>query len=231
MNRMVPTIALVLLTYNEIEGSRELFSQIPFNLFDRVILVDGGSTDGTIEFWKEKGIEVMKQRSPGRGTAFIIAQDCCKEDILLFFSPDGNEDPKTIPDLIKSLIGGADLAIATRFGKKSQSYDATGIRRFGNLLFTFLVRFLFRAKVTDAVNGFRAIWREKMIKLNLPYSRFEIEFQMTIRAGKLGYQIKEVATTEFERIGGVSKAGSFSVGSSYIKVFLKELFIGKKFLV
>ena len=47
----MPTKALVLLTYNEIDGSKALYSRIPYELFDKVILVDGGSSDGTIEFF------------------------------------------------------------------------------------------------------------------------------------------------------------------------------------
>ena len=66
--------------------------------------------------------------------------------------------------------------------------------------------------------------------LNLPYSRFEIEFQMTIRASKLKYKIVEIPTIEYERIGGISKAGSLSVGISYLKVVFKELIIGRRFL-
>ncbi|MFX1517144.1 MAG: glycosyltransferase family 2 protein [Promethearchaeota archaeon] len=224
------TKTLVLLTLNEITGSKALYPKIPFDLFDRVILVDGGSTDGTIEFWQTYGIEVINQRSPGRGTAFIIAQNSCKEDILLFFSPDGNENPGDIYLLLRAIEEGADLAIATRFGRGAISLDAEGHRRFGNLFFTFLVNKLFHAKVTDAVNGFRAIKRRKMLLLNLPYSRFEIEFQMTIRAAKLRFKITEIPTAEFERIGGYSKAGSLSVGVSYLKVALKELIIGRRFL-
>ena len=108
------TKALVLLTFNEITGSKALFDKIPFNLFDQVILVDGGSSDGTIEFWQDQGIEVVNQRSPGRGTAFIIAQNRCEEDILLFFSPDGNEDPSDIPRLLDMAEkGGEDIVPLT----------------------------------------------------------------------------------------------------------------------
>ena len=50
----MPTCCLVLLTLNEIEGSKALYKKIPLLLFDEVILVDGGSTDGTIEFWVKR---------------------------------------------------------------------------------------------------------------------------------------------------------------------------------
>lgn len=220
---------LLILTYNEIDGSKALYDKIPFDLFDEVYVIDGNSTDGTIEFWKDKGHNVYLQKIPGRGAAFVEGVDITKGENILFFSPDGNENPTDIPKLLSELEN-YDLVIATRFGKGGESEDATWFRRFGNNLFTFVVNLFFRAKVTDAVNGFRAIKRDKYIKLNLPPSKFEIEFQMTSRAGKLKYKIKEIPTHEGDRIGGYSKAGSFSVGFSYIKVLIREIFIGKKFL-
>ena len=53
------TKALVLLTLNEIEGSKALFNDIPLNLFNEVILVDGGKGQLNAGFsvLKELGIE------------------------------------------------------------------------------------------------------------------------------------------------------------------------------
>jgi len=221
--------SLHILTYNEIEGSKSLYDKIPFDLFDEVLIIDGNSSDGTIDFWREKGHKVYIQKIPGRGAAFIEGVANTTGENLIFFSPDGNENPADIPKIIKELEKN-DLVIATRFGKGGRSEDATWFRRFGNNMFTFLVNLFFRAGVTDAVNGFRGIKRNKFEQLNLPPSRFEIEFQMTLRAGKLKYLIKEIPTFEGDRIGGYSKAGSFSVGFSYIKVLIRELFIGKNFL-
>ena len=224
-----PTKALIILTFNEIHGSQALADKLPLSLFDNFLLVDGGSTDGTREFWESRGIRIATRRSPGRGSAFIIAFEECKEDILLFFSPDGNEDPNDIPRLLDA-VSTSDLVIATRFGRGGISDDAEIMRIFGNLFFTAICRLLFRAKVTDAVNGFRTIWRERMKELNLPPSRFEIEMQMTIRASKLKMKIAEIPTHEFKRIGGISKAKSFDVGLSYLKLFLHELLLAMRFI-
>jgi glycosyltransferase involved in cell wall biosynthesis len=224
-----PTKALIILTLNEIHGSRALADEIPYALFDNILLVDGGSTDGTREFWESRGIRIAQRRSPGRGSAFIIAFEECKEDILLFFSPDGNEDPKDIPRLLDAVLT-SDLVIATRFGKGGTSEDAEVVRTFGNLFFTAICRLLFRANVTDAVNGFRTIWRERMKYLNLPPSRFEIEMQMTIRASKCNMKITEIPTHEFKRIAGVSKVRSIDVGLSFLKLFIDELLLGRRFI-
>lgn len=228
-NQRQPTKALIILTLNEIEGSQALYSQLPLHLFDRVLLVDGGSTDGTRQFWIDRGVEVFPRNSPGRGSAFLFAMESCQEDILLFFSPDGNEDPRSIPAILKALDK-ADLVIATRFGRGGTSEDAGIFRAFGNHLFTCICNILFRCKVTDAVNGFRGIWHNRMTRLNLVHSKFEIEMQMTIRAAKTGLKIVEVPTHEGPRIGGISKVNSFAVGASFLVLILKELISGKRFL-
>ena len=87
---------LVILTLNEIEGIKKLYSSIPINLVREVFAIDGGSTDGTLQFYKKNKIRVLKQRSKGRGEAFRIAFKQAKYDNLVFFSPDGNENPADI---------------------------------------------------------------------------------------------------------------------------------------
>ena len=62
-------IALVLLTLNEIAGLRVLFDRIPFDCVDETFCVDGGSTDGTREFYREREFRVLDQTSSGRGEA------------------------------------------------------------------------------------------------------------------------------------------------------------------
>jgi len=226
----VTTKALIILSYNEIEGSKAVYDQIPFDLFDELLVVDGGSTDGTVEYWLEKGHRVAIQGIPGRGSAFVLAQALTTSDILLYFSPDGNENPNDMKKIIEKLDQGSDLVVATRFGKGGSSDDAGIIRSFGNKMFTFLIRLFFRVPTTDAVNGYRGIYRNKFELLNLPNSKFQIEFQMTVRAGKMKINYDEVPTHEGDRIGGFSKAGTISVGWSFVKLFFSELFTGKRFL-
>src|SRR3989338_8395025 len=115
---------LVILTRNEIEGVRTLFNKIPFDKFDECFVMDGGSTDGTVEFFKEKGIEVKSQSQRGRGQAFRQAFLAASGDILIFFSPDGNENPDDAPKLKEIIEQDYDMAIASRFSPQSKSDDS-----------------------------------------------------------------------------------------------------------
>ncbi|MBP7793264.1 MAG: glycosyltransferase [Candidatus Goldbacteria bacterium] len=222
------TKCLALLTWNEIEAVKVLFDKIPKD-FDEVFVIDPGSTDGTIEFFKEKNIPVYIQEKKGRGVAFLMAANISKSDLIVFFGVDGNENPEDIKKLFAELENGADMAICSRFMKGSRNEEDEKfipLRKWANQAFTLLVNIFFNRTgkyITDTINGFRGFRREKLLQLNLTADGFAIEFQATIRSLKKGYVIKEIPTIEGARIGGKSKAKSIPTGLKILGIFIKEL--------
>ena len=220
--------SLILLTLDEIAGSRALFSSLPLDQFDEVLVVDGGSQDGTVKFFLDRGVKVVGQERRGRGEAFRVGAANTTGDILLFYSPDGNEDPEDIMRLIKRIESGADLAIASRFapGSRNEEDDSwLRPRAWVNQALTCIANILFRRGpyVTDTINGFRAIRRDLFEALHLDECGFPIEYQMSIRAMKMRANISEIPTTEGNRIGGESKCYSFPVGWGHVKVLVREI--------
>ncbi|MEO0225923.1 MAG: glycosyltransferase family 2 protein [candidate division WOR-3 bacterium] len=223
---------LVLLTYNEIEGVRRLFDKIPFDQVDEYFVIDGGSTDGTIEFFREKKIRVIFQEKKGRGEAFRIGVKEARGENIVFFSPDGNEDPQDIIRLFKLLEAGNDMAIASRFlpGARNEEDDLMfPWRAWANRCFTFIANSIWHGNITDTINGFRGVKKSSFIKMNPTTHAFTIEYQMSIRALKLRMRVAEIATYEGDRIGGISKAKSIPVGIMFVKFLIKELFTGRRF--
>ena len=220
---------LVLLTLNEIDGLRQLFDEIPCDRFREVVAVDGGSTDGTREFLAERGIPILDQNIPGRGVAFRVAADASLADRMVFYSPDGNEDPADIERLDDLLLGGAKLAIASRFARGSvneEDVSAFRPRSWVNQALTRIANGCFNDSgdfVTDTINGFRAIRRTDLLELQTTVKRFPIEYQMSIRCMQRQWPIAELATEEGQRAGGESKALSWPVGKDHVKVLLTEL--------
>ncbi len=227
--------AIVLLTLNEIDGLRLLFDEIPVDAFRETVAVDGGSTDGTREFLAERGIPILDQSIPGRGVAFRVAADACQSERLIFYSPDGNEDPADIERLDDLLLGGARVAIASRFARGSTNEEDIHTfrpRSWVNQTLTFIANALFStqdAYVTDTINGFRALRRADLLDLDTSVKRFPIEYQISIRAMRRGWPIAEVATEEGQRAGGESKALSWPVGKDHLKVLFSEI-DGNKFV-
>jgi glycosyltransferase involved in cell wall biosynthesis len=224
---------LVILTRNEIEGLNKMFNKIPVKQVSEVICIDGKSTDGTREFLKKKKVRVLVQKKMGRGEAFRIANKVAKHENLVFFSPDGNEDPKDIPKLFNWMDKGYDMVIASRFMPTSRADDSGDLiryRSFGNRAFTLAANILFRGRLYDSINGFRGIKKKKFAMINPDAEGFGIEYQVSMRAMKLRMRIKEIPTIEAERIGGQSTAYTFRTGFYFIRLILKELFLGKRFV-
>jgi len=222
---------LVLLTFNEIEGLRALWDRIPLGAVDEVFSVDPGSTDGTLEFFRERGIPVILQERRGRGEAFRIAAREASGEALCFFSPDGNEDPADIVRLLRRIEDGYDLAIASRFlpgARNEEEGRRIPARALANRAFTAAVRALFGGSITDTINGFRAIRRDRLLDLAPDAEGFAIEFQISIRALKRGLRVSEIPTREGDRIGGESTAASIPTGLKVLRVLLREAFGGRR---
>lgn len=216
---------LVILTLNEIEGLKRIYPLIPVNKIAEVVAIDGGSTDGTLEFYKKHKVRLLKQKSKGRGEAFRIAVIEAKYNNLVFFSPDGNENPQDILKLFSYLEKGYDMVIASRFikgGRCDEDNKIIKIRKFGNKMFTLCANILFKGRLTDPINGFRGITKEAFNKIHSDADGFGIEFQMSIRALKKRMKIIEFPTIEKERIGGESTAGTFKVGFYFIRLLMSE---------
>jgi len=220
--------ALVLLVLNEVDGLHKVWEDLPLDRFAITVAVDGGSTDGSREFLKEKGIPILDQPIKGRGVAFRVAAEALRTERIIFYSPDGNEDPSDIEKLDDLLLAGARLAIASRFanGAVNEEQDLIRPRARVNKLLTWIANKVFNRDeiyVTDTINGFRALYRDDLIALETSVKRFPIEYQISIRAMARGWDIRELPTIEGQRAGGESKALSWPVGKDHIKVLLSEL--------
>lgn len=224
--------ALVILTFNESEALPKIWDRIPLAAADELLAVDGGSKDGTVEFLQSKGVRVLGQPRRGRGVAFRVAAEATDAQALCYFSPDGNEDPADIPRLFAALEQGCDLAIASRMMKGAFNEEDVHWwrpRKWVNQAFTALANLLWNRGpyVSDTINGYRAIRREKMLGLGLDADGFVIEYQMSIRAMKRGLKIAEIPTYEGPRLGGVSTAQSWPTGVIFLKNLARELRLGR----
>jgi glycosyltransferase involved in cell wall biosynthesis len=88
--------SLLVMTMNEVEGMKRIMPKISSDWCDQVIIVDGGSTDGTIEWVKEQGYQVYVQKRHGFRHAYNEVLPYVMGDVIITFSPDGNSIPARI---------------------------------------------------------------------------------------------------------------------------------------
>jgi glycosyltransferase involved in cell wall biosynthesis len=229
-------VTVLALTLNEREGVQAILPRIPRDSVDQLLVVDGGSTDGTIEWVREHGYPIHVQRRPGIRYAYLEALPLVQGDIVVSLSPDGNCDPGVIPALVAKMRQGYDLVIGSRYLDGVRSDDDDLITGFGNWLFTRTINFLHGARYSDAMVIYRAFTRSLIYDLGLDredsYTLPERLFRtiisweplMSIRAAKLGKRIAEVPAGEPPRIGGHRKLQIFRWGAAYYFQILKERF-------
>lgn len=228
------TISLVLLTLNEFESVRQILPRIPAGAGDEMFVVDGGSTDGTRELFASWGIPVIVQDLPGRGEAFRTAVRNARGDAIIFFSPDGNEDPADILRMRLYFEAGYDMVIASRLMPeawneedekviKLRKWFVQAVTLAANLLWNRRALRQGRGYVTDTINGFRGIRKSAFHLLELDVADYTVEFQMSIQAMKRDLRIAEFPTIERPRLAGRSKVRSLEGGLRFLKTLLREV--------
>lgn len=230
---------LLVMTLDEVDGMKAIMPLIDRTWVDQIIIVDGGSTDGTIEYAEKNGYDVYVQKQRGFRHAYTEVWPQVTGDIVITFSPDGNSLPELIPDLITTMEKGYDMVIASRYLGDAKSEDDSIVTGFGNWLFTRTVNFLYHGHYTDVMVIYRAYKKAMIYEIGLdrdePYAlpeklfRTKISWEplMSVRAAKAKLKITEIPGTEPPRIGGKRKLQVLAWGAAYYFQFIRELWFWK----
>jgi glycosyltransferase involved in cell wall biosynthesis len=229
-------ITLLVLTLNELEGMKTIMPKVKQEWLDQIIIVDGGSTDGTIEWAREHGYEVYVQKRPGFRHAYNEVMPLVKGDVIITFSPDGNSIAELIPSLVDKMKEGYDMVIVSRYLGNAKSEDDDVVTGFGNWLFTNTVNLLHGGHYTDAMVIYRAYKKQIVYDLELNKddgyalaeklfrTRISWEPLLSVRAAKRKLRITEIPGDEPPRIGGERKLKILKWGAAYYFQFFRELF-------
>lgn len=227
------------MTLNEIDGMKSIMPKIDPSWCDQILVVDGGSTDGTIEWAQENGYEVIVQSKIGFRHAYYEALPLVRNDFIITFSPDGNSIPELLPQLISKVKEGYDMVIISRYLDGAKSEDDDMVTAFGNWLFTKTVNVLHGANYTDCMVIYRAYRKNLFSELDLdkeesfsfPEKLFStnisVEPLLSVRAAKRKLRITEIPGDEPPRIGGERKLKVIRWGGAYYFQFIREFFCWK----
>lgn len=224
-------VTLFIPVMNEVEGLKAIMPRIKGQWIDEILILDGGSTDGSQEFLRSQGYTVHRQKSKGVRPAFWEAFELAKGDVIIPFSPDNNSVPEDIPKLIEKINEGYDLVVASRYAKGAGSDDDNSESRVANWALTQLINIFFGTSYTDGIGMYKAFKKKHLYELGIDKHKDEhSEILLTCRAARYGLKITEIASPEPKRIGpGGSRAhpgrfGKYKSGLIILKQILRDAF-------
>jgi glycosyltransferase involved in cell wall biosynthesis len=225
-------VRVIIPVYNEIatitmvlEELKQLAPDPEFNL--AVLVVDGGSRDGTVEEVRRLGVEVVQQRGRGYGaacyTGFEESPDC---NILVFLDGDFSDPPLTIPVILQKMLSEqADIVLGSRQSGNIEKGALPIHAIWGNRLVAWLIGRLYNQHFSD-LPSFKAIRREVLVSFQMQEMTYGWTVEMLVKAARSKCKIVEVPVDYRRRGGGKSKVsgtfkGTIKAGYYLINTALK----------
>ncbi|MBI2621374.1 MAG: glycosyltransferase [Candidatus Levybacteria bacterium] len=165
----------------------------------KITIADNASADNTpiiaANLSKNNpNITLFRLEEKGRGRAVKRAWSSFEADYFAYMDLDLSTDLKHLPNLIKALEGGYDIAIGSRLAKGSNVEGRTMLRELtSRTLNFFFIQFWFRTHFTDAQCGFKAVTKEVVQKLlpKIKDNDWFFDGELLIVGEKSGYKIYE----------------------------------------
>ncbi len=189
--------SIVIPTLNEEKAVSKVISDFEKQGFGHIYVIDGGSTDSTVEFARKAGAKVIFQKGKGKGDALRQALKEVNANIYVTVDADDTYDASRVEELIGPIERGEyDMVVA----KRSQS-EIPLFNRFGNFLFNMIISVFYGYRLCDILSGYRAMSRGMVRSLRLDSDDFEIETELTVEALENRFKILEIPTEYKPRIG------------------------------
>ncbi|MES0863529.1 glycosyltransferase family 2 protein [Ruegeria sp. SCPT10] len=212
-------IAVILPCYNEAVAIGETVAQFRAALPGATIYVfDNNSTDNTTQVAREAGAVVRTENLQGKGNVVRRMFADVEADVYVMADGDATYDSAAAPQLVQLLVSqNLDMVNGARVNKETEAYRRG--HKFGNALFTGLVKFFFSDKINDLLSGYRVFSRRFVKSFPALSNGFEIETELTVHAMQMRMPIGEVQTSYFSRLPeSNSKLSTFKDGWRILKM-------------
>lgn len=216
-------ISLCLIVWNELEGCKIDIPQISFNKFDEIFAIDGGSTDGTVEFLESRNIKVYSQIKKGLNAAYIQANKLSTSDAVVVFFPKATIPTKDLLKFRKYFDEGYELIIASRLLPDSTNEEDKHLwrpRKWGIFLLATISSLIWRKggnSIHDVLHGIKGWKRTAFEKMKILDFGLSIDIEMVIRSYKLHIPRIEFPTTEVSRKYGSTHFKIWPTGKKLMK--------------
>jgi len=177
-------VCVLVPTYNEAAAIASVVEGFRARGFENVLVVDGGSTDGTREIAADAGARVIQQSGSGKGQAVREAVRQIDAEYVLMLDGDDTYRPDDAAAMLEPLrTGRAEHVIGNRFADMADG-AMTRLNQVGNRLINGAFGVIHGRNLGDILSGYRAFTRESFERLSLSADGFGIETEMAVECVK-----------------------------------------------
>lgn len=204
-------VAVVLPTLNEELGLEASYRQIPFDEFAesgwkiRPLVVDGGSTDRTLAIAQRLGIEVLHQRSSGKGGAVREAIAWLQEagvSYAVMLDADTTYPGEMVGRVIGLLRAGTGLVVGIRQPIRTEPVAVRDlIHRAGNAVLNYVAGQLSGHPILDLCSGFWGLDLRLEAARHLRSNGFDVEAELFLSACRTGAKVVQIPIPYTDRVG------------------------------
>ena len=218
MDKKRPLISVIIPTYQEAGNIGEMVrrtKESTKSYSTEIIVVDGGSKDGTPDIAEKAGATKVI-RFPfkrGKGVDFWEACQIAKGDYIIEIDADLQFDPEQIPLFMDAFKKGADVVIATR-----ENYTESPLwRTIGNRSLSILATIILMYPIHDILAGFKAAKREVMLSLKLKEVGFMYESEIVVKAVRMHYRLAQIPVRYKRRMRENSQVSLVKDGLRFVR--------------
>ncbi len=223
-------VTILLAALNEEEGIAHVLDEIPVDRLRNngyqleVLVVDGQSTDGTVDVASRRGATVIPQEGRGKGSAVRTGLRQSPSNYVVMLDADHTYPSEEIPTFLDMLEHDIDIVVGSRLRGMIEDGAMSPINVFGNRALSFLASSLYGRRISDVCSGMWAFGPRALKKLHLNSVGFELEAEIFAEAVKHGLRIREVPIS-YRRRKGEGKLGNIRDGLVIAAKLLRRRFL------
>ena len=230
-------VIVLIPTKNEEAGVKEVIERVPNEELEkagtrvRIVVVDGRSTDKTVEIALDLGAEVISQSGPkGKGNgvreAFdsIISEGATGERAVIMLDGDATYHPEDIPRFLDSLSE-KDVVWGSRIRGKIQKDAMSFTNNLGNRILSLVASLTFLSRTTDVCTGYWGFRESALKRMQLTAGGFTLEADLFCTSKKMRMRTKEIVI-DYDHREGETKLKWYVDGPKIMMKIIKKRFTG-----
>lgn len=239
-------VVVLLPALNEEKSVGEVLDRIPQARLESsgynvsVWVVDGNSTDRTLDIVRSRGARVFVQTGRGKGTGMRQAFDHLlrardhadggsrEPEFFLMLDADGTYPPEAMPEFVETLASGDDVVLGSRLRGRMAEGAMTPLNAIGNRLLSTIARVLYGVPVTDVCTGMWGFKADALRELSLEANGFDLEADLFGSACLANARIRELPIDYGARIDSPRMLPLRSGLKIALRLFTRRLKVSRK---